>query len=235
MFQNFPSFLLCCTESPETATNLRPEHHLLRRGLLLGLRPACGVLHLLRGPHLRHRLQEGLLCRGRRQRRGHSQAAAQRLQDEVCVVVCVCVRKAMKMKPRVHKLCFQSSLFLHLCRLYYQISKNSSTLARLCKLACVIPNLDLCDVERNPKYKNARYSCWNRKKAGFFAMYNFEIELFPPSAFPAASCPLPSGASCPWRTRRCLSSCLATSTLWCPRGRRRPSKSFSITQTPPSM
>ncbi len=81
------------------------------------------------------------------------------------VLLCVCVRKAMKMKPRVHKLCFQSSLFLHLCRLYYQISKNSSTLARLCKLACDIPNLDLCDVERNPKYKNARYSCWNRKKS----------------------------------------------------------------------
>ncbi len=35
---------------------------------------------------------------------------------------------------------------------------DSPTRSRLCKLACETPILDICDVERNPKYENARYT-----------------------------------------------------------------------------
>ncbi len=42
-------------------------------------------------------------------------------------------------------------------RLYYQMSSNSSNMPRLCRLACGMPNLDICDVEKNPKSNNVRY------------------------------------------------------------------------------
>ncbi len=41
-------------------------------------------------------------------------------------------------------------------RLYYQIPSGSPTMDRLCRLACKEEALDICDVERNPKYHNAR-------------------------------------------------------------------------------
>ncbi len=44
-----------------------------------------------------------------------------------------------------------------LSRLYYQMSSNSSNLPRLCRLACGMPNLDICDVEKNPKSNNVGY------------------------------------------------------------------------------
>ncbi len=40
-------------------------------------------------------------------------------------------------------------------RLYYQVPPGSPTLGKLCDLACRHSKLDLCDVERNPKYHNA--------------------------------------------------------------------------------
>jgi hypothetical protein len=41
-------------------------------------------------------------------------------------------------------------------RVYYLISADSPTRKRLCDIACSDERLDICDIERNPKYGNAR-------------------------------------------------------------------------------
>ena len=40
-------------------------------------------------------------------------------------------------------------------RLYYKVANDSPMLNDLCSLACSDPDLDLCDVERNPRLNNA--------------------------------------------------------------------------------
>ena len=39
-------------------------------------------------------------------------------------------------------------------RLYYHLSKNSTNWQRLCTLVCQDSNIDICDVENNPKFGN---------------------------------------------------------------------------------
>ena len=39
-------------------------------------------------------------------------------------------------------------------RLYYHMSKNSTNWQRLCTLVCQDSNIDICDVENNPKFGN---------------------------------------------------------------------------------
>ena len=41
-------------------------------------------------------------------------------------------------------------------RLYYQMPKKGKLFNRVCQMACKEPQLDICDVENNPKYGNAR-------------------------------------------------------------------------------
>lgn len=41
-------------------------------------------------------------------------------------------------------------------RLYYRVTPDSQTMRSLCALACTEELLDVCDIERNPLYGNAR-------------------------------------------------------------------------------
>ena len=54
---------------------------------------------------------------------------------------------------------------------------DSPTRSRLCKLACETPILDICDVERNPKYENARYTLVSLL---IFAKRNYLPQTFKP-------------------------------------------------------
>ncbi len=40
-------------------------------------------------------------------------------------------------------------------RLYYQLSKESATWPRLCKLVCANGNLDICDAENIPRFSKS--------------------------------------------------------------------------------
>ena len=40
-------------------------------------------------------------------------------------------------------------------RLHFQMSKNSTQWTKLCSLVCQEPNIDICDMEKNPKLGNA--------------------------------------------------------------------------------
>ena len=39
-------------------------------------------------------------------------------------------------------------------RLYYQIPKTSPNWSKLCELVCTNPQIDICDIENNPRYGN---------------------------------------------------------------------------------
>ena len=38
----------------------------------------------------------------------------------------------------------------YIMRLYYQVGPASSFLKNICRIACSVPNLDLCDIENIP-------------------------------------------------------------------------------------
>ena len=56
-------------------------------------------------------------------------------------------------------------------RLYYQIpNKESQNWSKLCHLVCNNPQLDICDIEHNPKYGKSYHS-------SFFTLHDF-LTLF---------------------------------------------------------
>lgn len=57
-------------------------------------------------------------------------------------------------------------------RLYYQMpNKESQNWSKLCHLVCNNPQLDICDIEHNPKYgKSYHFSCFSSRFVNSFLL-----------------------------------------------------------------